>query len=89
MNAQIIQTMLEDALKTGDRVAVGFATRSFFVDNIVSVKTHPTGSNQSNLCYEVVGLVYDTGHSRQATPERIYFEAGDVVSIAVPYSEQE
>lgn len=81
MHADTIKAILEQARDHGARVAVGFADRSFFVKDIASVETAPAGDD---TLFTVTGQVYDTGHSRDYTPEAIYFQAGDVISLARP-----
>lgn len=82
MNANTIKTVLEQTKAQHDRVAVGFAQRSFFVEDIQSIEHGPTDADDT--LFTVTALVYDTGHSRQATPEVIYFQASQVVSLARP-----
>ena len=82
MNATTIKNVLERTKAQQDRVAVGFAHRSFFVEDIQSIE-HEATDGQDTL-FTVTGMVYDTGHSRQATPEEIYFQASEVVSLARP-----
>ncbi len=82
MNANTIKAVLEQTKAHSDRVAIGFAQRSFFVEDIQSVEHGPTDADDT--LFTIVGLVYDTGHSRQATPEIIYFQASDVISLARP-----
>ncbi len=82
MNATTIKNVLELTRANSDRVAVGFAQRSFFVEDIQSIEHGPTDADDT--LFTVTALVYDTGHSRQATPEVIYFQASEVVSLARP-----
>ncbi|MFI4897447.1 MAG: hypothetical protein ACIARR_06445 [Phycisphaerales bacterium JB059] len=82
MNATTIKNVLEQCKANGDRVAVGFAHRSFFVEDIQSIDHGPTDADDT--LFTGTALVYDTGHSRQATPEVIYFQASEVVSLARP-----
>lgn len=82
MNANTIKTVLEQTKAQHDRVAVGFAQRSFFVEDIQTIEHGPTDADDT--LFTVTALVYDTGHSRQATPEVIYFQASQVVSLARP-----
>ncbi len=86
MKPDTIRAVLTDAKDAGHRVAVGFAHRSFFIENVARVEAGPNAG--ADTTFTVTGLVYDTGHSRQATPETIYFEAGDVVSLARPAVEE-
>lgn len=86
MHAETIKHVLTEARDSGDRVAVGFAHRSFFIESIQSVETGASAGDDT--LFTVTGLVYDTGHSRQATPETVYFQAGDVVSLARPASQE-
>jgi len=82
MNANTIKSVLDETRAQHDRVAIGFAQRSFFVEDIQSIDHGPT--NADDTLFTVTALVYDTSHSRQPTPEVIYFQASEVVSLARP-----
>jgi hypothetical protein len=86
MHAATVRTVLEEARDMKARVAVGFADRSLFIDHIQGIETRQLGGDA--ILVEVAGMVYDTGHSRQATPERIWFESTAVVSLAIPVSHE-
>lgn len=92
MNPSILTTQLELARDQGHRVALGFQHRLMMLERIHDLKvtglTHAgAGAGvESGAVYEVVGMLYDTAHSRNATHERVFFESTEVVYLARPES---
>jgi hypothetical protein len=85
MHAGTVKRILEEGMKRGDRIAIGFADRSFFIEAIQSIEvTELEDEGKCNQLYKIVAMLYDTSHSRQPTPEEAYFESNDVISLARP-----
>ena len=86
MNAETLTRQLDQAKHDGTRVALGFQHRLMMIERIASVSSKPIPGDEGvdDAVYELVGRVYDTAHSRNATDERLFFEAGEVVYIAIP-----
>jgi hypothetical protein len=89
MNASMLTTQLEFARDRGHRVALGFQHRLMMIEQIHTLGVTdlaPDGADGTgqNAAYELVGMLYDTAHSRNATLERVFFESGEVVYLARP-----